>query len=305
MATMNKKSTHFDEQLDLVNNTMRQMKLPENIQDKVLKFMFHVQNSPDLHQDLETFFSILNDPLRKQILFHLHSNLVRKVSFFRKCSSVEQAFFICNLKPVLFLPDDYIIREGEQGECLYFINKGEVEASVKSQYNKSSKTIGFLRDGVVFGEIALLTKLKRTATIISKDFTNCAYLAKEDVEQIKHNFPHITKQFKDNIRDYKDDKMNFRKLMLRNIHYLRELNDNIINEIICNLEVKRYAQGSVILKNGDVSNKLMFLRYGEIDIKVTNRISQDVEITEENELLFDVLNTGSCFCAYSFICDDA
>lgn len=49
MATMNKKSTHFDEQLDLVNGTMRQMKLPEKIQDQVLKFMFHVQNSPDLH----------------------------------------------------------------------------------------------------------------------------------------------------------------------------------------------------------------------------------------------------------------
>merc|ERR1712166_585009 len=98
---------------------------------------------------------------------------------------------------------------------------------------------------------------------------------------------------------------NFRKLMIRNIHYLRELNDNIINEIICNLEVKRYAEGSIILKNGDVSNKLMFLRYGEINIKVTNQVSQDVEITEDNELLFDVLNTGSCFCAYSFICDDA
>lgn len=31
MATMNKKSTHFDEQLDLINATMRQMKLPEHM----------------------------------------------------------------------------------------------------------------------------------------------------------------------------------------------------------------------------------------------------------------------------------
>ncbi len=33
MATMNKKSNHFDEQLDLVNSTMRSMKLPEEMQD--------------------------------------------------------------------------------------------------------------------------------------------------------------------------------------------------------------------------------------------------------------------------------
>jgi len=65
MATINKKSTHFDEQLDFVNTIMRQMKLPEGMQDEVVNFMFHVQNSPEIHQDLDTFFTILNDPLKK------------------------------------------------------------------------------------------------------------------------------------------------------------------------------------------------------------------------------------------------
>lgn len=145
------------------------------------------------------------------------------------------------MKPVLFLPEDYIIREGERGDSLYFINKGEVDVSIRDSKKREDTCIGILKDGVVFGEIALLTKLKRTATVVSKDFSNCAYLGKEDVELIKINFPHIAKQFKDKIKDYRDEKMNFRKLMIRNIHYLKELNDNIINEIICNLEVKRYA----------------------------------------------------------------
>lgn len=99
--------------------------------------------------------------------------------------------------------------------------------------------------------------------------------------------------------------MVFRQKMIRNLHYLKTLNDDIINEIICKLESKRYAKGQIILKNGDVSNHLMFVRSGLVDIKVTTRISEDVEATKENELLFDVLNTGSCFCAYSFMCDDA
>jgi len=30
------------------------------------------------------------------------------------------------MKPVLFLPGDYIGREGEKGDNMYFINKGEV-----------------------------------------------------------------------------------------------------------------------------------------------------------------------------------
>ena len=99
--------------------------------------MFHVQNSPDLHQDLDTFFSILNDPLRKQILYHLHSSLIKKVTFFKNCSSVEQCFFITKLKPVLFLPKDNVLREGERGDNLYFLNKGEASVSIRESSMKS------------------------------------------------------------------------------------------------------------------------------------------------------------------------
>ena len=205
------------------------------------------------------------------------------MAFFKKCSSVEQSFFIVNLKPVLFLPEDYIIREGERGDSLYFINKGEVEVSLKDD-NGADNLIGILKDGVVFGEISLLTKLKRTATAISTDYSNCAYLEKEDVDLVQENFPHIAKQFKDKIKDYRDEKMNFRKLMIRNIHYLKELNDNIINEIICNLSVKRYAKGATILKSGDVSNRLMFLRQGEIDIKVSNKVVESTDDGINDEL---------------------
>lgn len=92
--------------------------------------MFHVQNSPNLHQDLDVFFSILNDPLRKQILFFLHKELIKKVDIFNYFSSIEQCFFICKLKPVLFLPDDNVLREGERGDHLYFVNKGELSVYI-------------------------------------------------------------------------------------------------------------------------------------------------------------------------------
>ena len=42
--------------------------------------------------------------------------------------------------------------------------------------------------------------------------------------------------------------------MIKNVHYLNKLNDEIVNELICCLEVKRYAKDSVIVKSGDVCN---------------------------------------------------
>jgi signal-transduction protein with cAMP-binding, CBS, and nucleotidyltransferase domain len=102
--------------------------------------------------------------------------------------------------------------------------------------------------------------------------------------------------------------MTFRKLMVKNLHYLNKLNDEIINELICCMEVKRFAKDSTILKSGDVSDFLTFLRHGEIEIFVTNKTEGQVGEQDghnREELHFDTLNTGSCICAYTFISDDA
>jgi hypothetical protein len=51
--------------------------------------------------------------------------------------------------------------------------------------------------------------------------------------------------------------MAFRRLMIKNVHYMSKLNDEIVNEMICCLEVKRYAKDSTILKSGDVTNVII------------------------------------------------
>lgn len=67
------------------------------------------------------------------------------------------------------------------------------------------KTIRYLKEGSMFGEVALLTKLKRTATVQSVGNCTCAYLCQEDVETLKENFPHIVKEFLQKmLKDYND-----------------------------------------------------------------------------------------------------
>ena len=81
---------------------------------------------------------------------------------------------------------------------------------------------------------------------------------------IENNFPHIANEFRNNIITYVDDNMEFRRKMIRNLHYLRDMDDDIINMIISKLEVMRYAKDQIIIKNGDISDRLMFLRKGRI-----------------------------------------
>ena len=127
------------------------------------------------------------------------------------------------------------------------------------------------------------------------------------------------------IKDYSDPKMHFRRQMIKNLQYMRDLGDEIINEIICCLQTKRYGANQDIIKCGDVSNvstmilnqiqSIHFLREGAVNVVVSAEIGTN--ISAENERVFDTLNKvrtrpyinfaiqGSAFCAYTFISDEA
>jgi CRP/FNR family cyclic AMP-dependent transcriptional regulator len=87
-----------------------------------------------------------------------------------------------------FSENDIILKEGDIGDTMYIILEGTVEVAkslvisgIDNEHNEKDKVFTRL-DGnhhAVFGEIALLEELKRTATI--KAITNCVlYEIKKD-----------------------------------------------------------------------------------------------------------------------------
>ena len=69
-----------------------------------------------------------------------------------------------------------IFRQGDPGDCAYFIRKGEV-AVVDEETNSPVRT---LASGEYFGEIALVTNQPRTATIRTVSPVEVAVLGKEN-----------------------------------------------------------------------------------------------------------------------------
>jgi hypothetical protein len=73
-------------------------------------------------------------------------------------------------------PGETIFRQGDPGDCAYFIRKGKV-AVVDEETNSTVRT---LAAGEYFGEIALITKQPRTATICTLSSVEVAVLGKEN-----------------------------------------------------------------------------------------------------------------------------
>ena len=127
MAAINKREQAFQDQLDMIQQSMRSFRLPQKMQDNVLSYLQYIHETPEVQQDLDKFFALISPSLRNEILFHKYSNFIENMNVLSNCSAIEKSFIVNNLKTILFMPDDIIIRQNEDSHYLYFINRGKVD----------------------------------------------------------------------------------------------------------------------------------------------------------------------------------
>src|SRR5262252_5156040 len=100
-------------------------------------------------------------------------DLVAKVPFFHDVGAAVIADVARLLRPREYAAGAIIVRRGEPGDCMYFIAAGEVSVELGAQPLR-------LGTGDFFGEIALLTGARRTATVVASQA--CTLLRLDIVE---------------------------------------------------------------------------------------------------------------------------
>lgn len=107
-----------------------------------------------------------------------HENL-KKVEFF-ECESEEfLREMAARLETEVFLPNDYIIRQDDIGESMYFIDSGSAEVLL------NGKRIAKLGSGAPFGEMALISGERRVASVRALEYCSVHRLSKEDFDLLR------------------------------------------------------------------------------------------------------------------------
>ncbi|HOJ50788.1 MAG TPA: cyclic nucleotide-binding domain-containing protein [Spirochaetota bacterium] len=176
----------FQEKLDKINIFLKYRNIPYRLQEKINEYYSYLWQTRKGYDEI----SVLEDlplPIKIELSTFLHKEIIEKVPIFKGANQSIIRRIILNLIPVVFTPGDYIVVEGEIGNEMFFISKGEVEVIVKGQ------RITTLRDGQFFGEIALLLSVPRTASVRAITFCDMYMLDRETFNNIIKQFPSFEK----------------------------------------------------------------------------------------------------------------
>ena len=102
--------------------------------------------------------------LQERIYYHIKLRLLHCCPLLQSASPACAATLAACMSRTLSPPSHYLMHEGEVGDCMYFLVRGMVEVLVKDP-ERGEKMHCTLKEGSWFGEIALVKKMKRTASV--------------------------------------------------------------------------------------------------------------------------------------------
>lgn len=130
----------------------------------------------------------------------MYEQLLENMPLFKTLNAYERLNVADALFSRSFPNDEAIIKQGEQAQCMYFVESGQVR--IVREQDGQSKEIKLCGKGDYFGELALLTKKPRAATAYaSGDDVKCAIL---DVDAFERLLGPCVKLMQKNIPDYEE-----------------------------------------------------------------------------------------------------
>lgn len=148
VSNFNSSATNYQRNMEKVFATMKKMKLPPELQDRIHQFFTHLwQEYDSVDADLVKFPKELTPTLALEVGLCKYMNLITGVSYWRECSPDFVSHVIRNLVVRVYLPDDFVLRRREINHDLFMINRGTCELthpSPEAEFPKGANELQLL-----------------------------------------------------------------------------------------------------------------------------------------------------------------
>jgi voltage-gated potassium channel len=180
----------YQKHLEEVNAFLRAQKVPIGLQERVRDYYSYLWEQ----RKSVTERSVIEDlpaSLSMEILLHQNRALLEKVELFRGADEVFIRETVQKLRPRVFLPKEYVIRQGEYGDSMYFITSGSLAILVDEH------EVAVLGGGSVVGETALVKEERRNASVRATTYGTGYQLAKHDFTELRQRYSDFDQRVKE------------------------------------------------------------------------------------------------------------
>lgn len=174
---------HHMNNLDKIETFMRNHKIPHDLKARTRNYYHYLWTTKQGYQDT-SLIEGLPHKLQSDLFFHINRSIVEKVPFLNKASAEMIEDLMDQLEPRIYVPGERIFRIDEPGDCLYFIQSGQVDI-----IGRDNKVLARLSDGAFFGEIALLTDNPRSATAKAVGYCDLFLLHRQAFHHVANAYP--------------------------------------------------------------------------------------------------------------------
>nr|XP_056721903.1 potassium/sodium hyperpolarization-activated cyclic nucleotide-gated channel 4 [Euleptes europaea] len=209
----------YQEKYKQVEQYMSFHKLPADMRQRIHDYYEHRYQGKMF--DEESILGELSEPLREEIINFNCRKLVASMPLFANADPNFVTSMLTKLRFEVFQPADYIIREGTIGKKMYFIQHGVV--SVLTKGNKETK----LADGSYFGEICLLTRGRRTASVRADTYCRLYSLSVDNFNEVLEEYPMMRRAFETVALDRLDRIGKKNSILLHKVQH--DLNSGVFN----------------------------------------------------------------------------
>ncbi|MDE5068061.1 MAG: ion transporter [Trichodesmium sp. St16_bin4-tuft] len=184
ISNLDAAQARYREKLHQIKTYMRENKISPKLQKKIRDYYQYkwIEN-----RDIRDYYIVeeLPHPLKTKLALQLHKEVIEKVPIFQGSTSHFVEEIVIALKPEIVPPNEYIIREGNLGNEMYFIKRGLVQVFSE----KTGSIYRTMEAGTFFGEISLVYEKRRTASIITLTYCELFILYKDDFKKILEHYP--------------------------------------------------------------------------------------------------------------------
>jgi cAMP-dependent protein kinase regulator len=168
---------------------------------------------------------------------------------FNALDEKEFEIVVDSIEEVKVSPGDSIIKEGDEGDCMYVVESGTLNCTKVFKGNTEPTFLKEYQPGEGFGELALLYNAPRAATITAKTEGIVWRLDRD-------TFNHI-------VKDAAARKREKYESFLSSVKILSSMDPYERSKIADALKEEKFIKGNFVIREGELGDKFYIISEGE------------------------------------------